>query len=107
MTNKTKQIEMLNRALNLPSTGQEDFHYDSDIYEIDSVYLQIKGNFTEDEESKFKIQYFFDLKTGGEQIISRTEIYPAAIISVNKIKDLIQMAENINNIMSGISGILL
>lgn len=107
MTNKTKQIEMLNKALNLPSTGQEDFYYDSDIYEIDSVYLQIKGYFTKDKESKFEIQYFLDFKTGEEQIISKTEIYPAAIISVNKIKELIQMAENINNIMSGISGILL
>ena len=107
MTDKTKQIEILNRALNLPSTGQEDFYYDSDLYEIDSVYLQIKGYFTKEEKSKFKIQYFLDLKTEGEQVISKTEIYPAAIISVNKIKELIQMAENINNIMAGVSGILL
>jgi hypothetical protein len=106
MTNKTKQIEMLNRALNLPCTEQEDFYYSSDVYEIAAVYLQIKGYFTKDKESKFVLQYLVDFKTEGVNEYLTTETYPTAIDAVSKIQELIDAAETVNNIMGEVSEVL-
>ena len=106
MTNKTKQIEMLNKALNLPSTEQEDFYYSSDVYEISAVYLQIKGYFTKDKESKFVLQYLVDFKTERVDEYLTTETYPTAMDAVSKIQELIDAAETVNSIMGEVSEVL-
>jgi hypothetical protein len=106
MTNKTNQIEMLNKALNLPSTEQEDFYYSSDVYEISAVYLQIKGYFTKDKESKFVLQYLVDFKTEGVDEYLTTETYPTAMDAVSKIQELIDAAETVNSIMGEVSEVL-